>query len=91
MQMHSDYKIYRLNGEAAEADWVKDLELDRVSAFMQEEAKADTLKVLVLHGSLRQRSYSRLLALEFARCRYCPIPRVVNDSCFCSCITVTKL
>ncbi|EIE24473.1 NADPH-dependent FMN reductase [Coccomyxa subellipsoidea C-169] len=34
---------------------------------MKEEAKADPLRVLVLHGSMRKRSYSRLLALEFAR------------------------
>ncbi len=65
--MHPDYKIYKLNGEAAQNDWVKDLELDSVKAFMKEEAKADPLKVLVLHGSMRKRSYSRLLALEFAR------------------------
>ena len=26
--MHPDYKIYRLSGEAAQNDWVKDLELD---------------------------------------------------------------
>ena len=67
MQMRSDYKVYRLSRDAAETDWVKDLELDSVRAFMQEEAKANPLKVLILHGSMRQRSYSRLLALEFAR------------------------
>lgn len=60
------HQPYRLTGEAAERDWVQHLELDTARA-MAEADGGDPLKVLVLYGSLRQRSYSKLLAYEFGR------------------------
>ncbi|KAE8369546.1 flavo protein-like protein [Aspergillus caelatus] len=52
-----------------EEDWVSDLELTTALKMAQNDLK-DTnqrLKVLVLYGSLRKRSYSRLVALEACR------------------------
>jgi arsenic resistance protein ArsH len=51
------------------SDWTSTLELDTV-LDMAEKNIADTnsrLKVLVLYGSLRRRSYSRLVAFEASR------------------------
>lgn len=62
-----DYKGYRLRGEALEADWVKDLDVAEAMSCFEEQALEHPLKVLILYGSLRTTSYSRLLALEFAR------------------------
>ena len=61
------YKGYRLSGEAFEADWVKDLDVAEAMSRFEEHGAERPLKVLVLYGSLRTTSYSRLLALEFAR------------------------
>jgi len=59
----SHYKVFQLPSDTKD-DWVADLELDNV----QEMARnAEPIKVLVLYGSLRERSYSRLLAFEGAR------------------------
>ena len=52
-----------------EEDWVSDLELTTALKMAQNDLK-DTnqrLKVLVLYGSLRKRSYSRLVAMEACR------------------------
>lgn len=43
------------------------LELDAARAMADTDA-GEPLRVLVLYGSLRKRSYSKLLAYEFARC-----------------------
>ncbi len=51
--------------DAASTDWVQALELDTAKAMLQPEQAPP--KILVLYGSLRTRSYSRLLAYEFAR------------------------
>ncbi|KAL7337942.1 flavoprotein-like protein [Rhodotorula toruloides] len=51
------------NGED-EPDWVEALELDTAREM---QAKEKRVKVLVLYGSLRQRSFSRLTAYEAAR------------------------
>ncbi|KAF2151535.1 arsenate resistance ArsH [Myriangium duriaei CBS 260.36] len=51
-------------------DWVARLELSTVLKLAEEELRrtgGDRLRVLVLFGSLRSRSYSYLLALECAR------------------------
>lgn len=57
-----------LTDEARDADWVKDVELDGATAFDPDgDAKSSPPRYLVLYGSLRERSYSRLLAFEFAR------------------------
>ncbi|KAF9117135.1 hypothetical protein BGX27_003597 [Mortierella sp. AM989] len=57
------YKPYRLLKNPAN-DWVANLNL----SALQEHGKGHTpINVLVLYGSLRERSFSRLLAYEFAR------------------------
>ena len=52
-------------------DWVAELELDGAMALGTASAGAGPLRVLVLYGSLRQRSFSKLLAYEFARRAIC--------------------
>ena len=49
-------------------DWVADLELEGATALGKVRDGAEPLRVLVLYGSLRARSFSKLLAYEFARC-----------------------
>ena len=61
------YRPHLLTGEAAEKDWVQSLELSGARSFMLEQATERPLRTLILYGSLRHRSYSRLLAYEFAR------------------------
>ncbi|KAH8747622.1 flavoprotein-like protein [Diaporthe sp. PMI_573] len=58
-----------LSGDTA-ADWVAQLELSTTLKMVETEILArglDRLRILVLYGSLRSRSYSRLLAYESAR------------------------
>ena len=59
------YRPHELSAEALQTDWVHQLELDGAKAMLPDGASAP--KILVLYGSLRERSYSRLLAFEFAR------------------------
>ncbi|KAL4866523.1 hypothetical protein BDV12DRAFT_199123 [Aspergillus spectabilis] len=62
------YRPFILNNNG-ETDWTNDLELTTVLAMAQKNL-TDTnkrLKVLVLYGSLRRRSYSRLVAYEASR------------------------
>lgn len=66
-QVLREYKAYRLSGDAVEVDWVKDLDVAEATSCFQEQNLERPLKVLVLYGSLRATSYSRLLAREFAR------------------------
>jgi len=64
------YRPFLLHPAETEHDWVDDLELGTVAKMVQEEIidkKQDRLRILVLYGSLRSRSFSRLLAYEFAR------------------------
>ncbi len=57
------------------------LELDAARAMAAADG-GEPLKVLVLYGSLRQRSYSKLLAYEFSRCGgMLPWQGVVLRSC----------
>lgn len=60
------YTPFMLSFDTAERDWVRHLELDGARAMADNEA-GEPLRVLVLYGSLRQRSYSKLLAYEFSR------------------------
>lgn len=54
--------------EARAADWIQHLDLDGAREFDPDgDARSDPPRYLVLYGSLRERSYSRLLAFEFAR------------------------
>ena len=64
---NAGHKLYRLQGEALQQDWVAGLELEGARSFVPNLENRAPLKVLVLYGSLRQRSYSQLLAFEFAR------------------------
>ena len=66
-QRLSQYKEYRLKGEAIAADWVQDLDVAEAMSCFGEQNLERPLKVLILYGSLRTTSYSRLLAMEFAR------------------------
>lgn len=50
---------------ALEKDWVKDLDLSRAASILPADQAPP--KILVLYGSLRSRSYSKLLAFEMAR------------------------
>ncbi|KAL6794045.1 flavoprotein-like protein [Trichoderma sp. SZMC 28012] len=55
---------------ATEDDWVADLELATTLKMVESEIldkKQDRLRILVLYGSLRKRSFSRLLAYEASR------------------------
>ncbi len=60
------YNPYSLEGQAAQDDWVQHLELDEARALGQ-RCGCEPLRVLVLYGSLRERSFSKLLAYEFSR------------------------
>ncbi|KAK1590763.1 flavoprotein-like protein [Colletotrichum navitas] len=64
------YRPFLLPPAAAEDDWVAGLELSTALALVDREVLSrglPRLRILVLYGSLRARSYSRLLALEGAR------------------------
>ena len=61
----SQWKPHRLALEIDPGDWVEQLDMSSACAFGATYALPP--KILVLYGSLRSRSYSRLLALEFAR------------------------
>ena len=64
------YRPFLLDPESAADDWVAHLELSTALRMVQAElldARRDRLRILVLYGSLRARSYSRLLAYEAAR------------------------
>lgn len=64
------YRPFLQRDDVAKRDWVAKLELS--TALKMAEAQlmengGDRIKVLALYGSMRQRSYSRLLTLECAR------------------------
>ncbi|KAF9994074.1 hypothetical protein BGZ80_002787 [Entomortierella chlamydospora] len=58
-----NYKPYRILKNAAD-DWVAKLNL---SALQEYGRQHEPIKVLVLYGSLRERSFSRLLSYEISR------------------------
>ncbi|KAB8073666.1 arsenate resistance ArsH [Aspergillus leporis] len=62
------HRPFILSNETAE-DWVSDLELTTVLSMAENDFQNTNqrLKVLVLYGSLRRRSYSRLVAFEACR------------------------
>ncbi|KAK3179506.1 hypothetical protein K4F52_009078 [Lecanicillium sp. MT-2017a] len=58
------------DNSGAEEDWVAQLELSTAAKMVESEIvdkKLDRLRILVLYGSMRTRSYSKLLAYEAAR------------------------
>ncbi|KAK6389849.1 hypothetical protein LTR65_006118 [Meristemomyces frigidus] len=64
------YRPFLQREDIANSDWVSQLELSPVLKLAEADFKqssGDRLKVTVLYGSLRSRSYSRLLAFECAR------------------------
>lgn len=62
------YRPFIFNDDAAE-DWVSNLELTTALDIAQKNLQntQQRLKVLVLYGSLRRRSYSQLVAFEACR------------------------
>ncbi|KAJ6016295.1 arsenic resistance protein ArsH [Penicillium herquei] len=66
-EIRQKYRPFILD-DAAE-DWISTLELTTAMDLAAQELKKSNnrLKVLVLYGSLRRRSYSRLVALEASR------------------------
>ncbi|KAJ9265779.1 hypothetical protein DTO212C5_6634 [Paecilomyces variotii] len=64
------YRPFILEGDSVTEDcWVNDLELTTVLDMAEKDLRNTNqrLKVLVLYGSLRKRSYSRLVAYEASR------------------------
>ncbi|KAK7955088.1 hypothetical protein PG988_015782 [Apiospora saccharicola] len=68
-EIRTKYRPFLQHPEPGVADWIADLELDTATAMAREdlEKTGSRLKVLVLYGSLRKRSYSKLAAYEAAR------------------------
>ncbi|KAF1351248.1 flavo protein-like protein [Delphinella strobiligena] len=68
-EIRQKYRTFLLDEETSKTDWVSHLELSTVMKMAQEDMNrtGERLKVLVLYGSMRSRSYSRLLALEASR------------------------
>ncbi|KAK9371667.1 flavoprotein-like protein [Lipomyces chichibuensis] len=68
--IRKEYRPFLLDDEIANNDWVANLELSTALKLVGQDMKrteGNRLKVLVLYGSMRSRSYSRLLAFEAAR------------------------
>ncbi|KAL5119054.1 hypothetical protein ACEQ8H_002978 [Pleosporales sp. CAS-2024a] len=68
--VRKSYRPFLLDEKDQENDWVAQLELSTVLKIVHLQVLCnggDRLKVLVLHGSMRKRSYSRLLAYEASR------------------------
>ena len=68
--VRTKYRTFLLDDHVSGTDWVSRLELSTVMNMVEKDMQqngGDRLKVLMLYGSLRQRSYSRLLTLECAR------------------------
>ncbi|KAH6954451.1 flavoprotein-like protein [Fusarium avenaceum] len=64
------YRPFLLDNSPSTDDWISVLELSTAIQMVQAEILdkgLDRLRILVLYGSLRSRSYSRLLAYEAAR------------------------
>ncbi|EKG17556.1 NADPH-dependent FMN reductase [Macrophomina phaseolina MS6] len=64
------YRPYLLDEETTKNDWISKLEITTAMKMADEELQkngGDRLKVLVLYGSMRERSFSRLLAYEASR------------------------
>ncbi|TKA65078.1 hypothetical protein B0A49_08835 [Cryomyces minteri] len=68
-EVREKYRPFLLGEPEAADDWVAPLELDYAMDMVEESfAKSEPrLKVLVLYGSLRERSYSKLMAYEASR------------------------
>ncbi|KAK4463557.1 flavoprotein-like protein [Cladorrhinum samala] len=68
--VRKQYRPFLLDDEISNSDWVMKLELATAAKMVETEILSqgkDRLRVLVLYGSLRSRSYSKLLAYEASR------------------------
>lgn len=68
--IRKQYRPFVLNEGIAASDWVAKLELGAVAKLVDTELLTrgkGRLKIIVLYGSLRTRSYSKLLAYEASR------------------------
>ncbi|KAF2687105.1 arsenate resistance ArsH [Lentithecium fluviatile CBS 122367] len=65
-----NYRPFLLNEEVTSSDWISQLELSTALKMVEAQVMKsgeERLRVMVLYGSMRQRSYSRLLAFEASR------------------------
>ncbi|KAK0735951.1 flavoprotein-like protein [Apiosordaria backusii] len=68
--VRKQYRPFLLDDEISSSDWVMKLDLATAAKMVETEIlsqEKDRLRVLVLYGSLRSRSYSKLLAYEASR------------------------
>ncbi|KAF2125094.1 arsenate resistance ArsH [Dothidotthia symphoricarpi CBS 119687] len=68
--IRKSYRPFILDDETTSSDWVSQVELSTALKMVEAQilnSGDERLKVLVLHGSMRSRSYSRLLAFEASR------------------------
>ncbi|CCX32487.1 arsenic resistance protein ArsH [Pyronema domesticum] len=68
-EISAKYRPFILPAEISEKDWISELELDSVTE-LSKTTENNRLKFLVLYGSLRHRSFSRLMAYEASRILY---------------------
>jgi arsenic resistance protein ArsH len=69
-EVRKNYRPFVLDEEISKSDWVSQLELSTTLKMVESQVlnnSQERLKVLVLHGSMRNRSYSRLLSFEASR------------------------
>ncbi|KAL8899723.1 MAG: hypothetical protein Q9192_001426 [Flavoplaca navasiana] len=69
-EIRRQFRPFLLRKRIVDSDWVAHLEISTAMRMAYEEMHrpdGTRLKVLVLYGSLRERSYSKLLAFEAAR------------------------
>ncbi|KAF7179654.1 hypothetical protein CNMCM7691_008703 [Aspergillus felis] len=68
-RIREKYRPFLLSPQQAAEDWANRVELDTVLDMAAEDLKTTQkrIKVLVLYGSLRKRSYSKLVAFEASR------------------------
>jgi len=69
-ELRRRYRPFLLDDKISSSDWIMNLELATAAKMVETEILSqgkDRLRVLVLYGSLRSRSYSKLLAYEASR------------------------
>ncbi|KAH7120890.1 flavoprotein-like protein [Dendryphion nanum] len=69
-EVRKNYRPFILDDAHSSNDWISQLELSTVLKMVDTQilkSGGERLRVLVLHGSMRKRSYSRLLAYEASR------------------------
>lgn len=63
------YRPFLLDEETRITDWISELELDTATKMARQDLLTthEPLRVLVLYGSLRKRSYAKIMAFEASR------------------------